>query len=306
MFGISINDGSAMKFQSTVLFFIILAGCAQNNSDNTKDDPSEKGDNMATMSHSEGSSQNQNKNAQMGENLHNGADATNEELTSLGFVYVNPGDFTQGDHNGLSLTNAIPSHQVTISKAYYIHEHEVTLGEFQRFDPSARGDVDCASDSDCPVVFVSWNDANAYINWLNEEHSLGDDYKYRLCSESEWEYAARAGSDTKWAHGNDIDSLEDLAWFNNPGQIGYKVKLKQPNAWGLYDMHGNMRELVADTWSKYSEGEKLDPLVGGDGPKVWKSGNWCLSADQVRSAMRGQIGADSKSHVVGFRLCASR
>ncbi|MFK7822516.1 MAG: formylglycine-generating enzyme family protein [Oligoflexales bacterium] len=295
-----------MKYQLILYFCVTLGACAQKDEKSKENPVSDQSDSSSKSSHSENMDHEQNQNAKMAQNPNAGADQDNEELKSLGFVYLGPGNFTQGDHNGLSLTNAIPSHDVAISKAFYIHESEVTLGEYQQFDPIAKGDVDCASDSDCPVAFVSWNDANSYIAWLNEKKSLEDDYKYRLCSESEWEYAARAGSDTKWHSGNDPESLEDFAWFNNPGQIGYKIKQKQPNAWGLFDMHGNMRELVADTWNLYDNDEKLDPLVTGEGPKVWKSGNWCLSAEQVRSAMRGQIGADTKSHVVGFRLCASR
>ena len=296
-----------MKYQLFLGLIIILGACQQQKDKNSdKSNANQVDSAVESMSHTEDIDQKQNKMAQMEQNPNRGADSGNEQLLNLGFVYLSSGDFIQGDHNGLSLTNAIPSHNVVLSKSFYIHEHEVTLGEYQRFDPKAKGDVDCASDSDCPVAFVSWNDANSYIDWLNTEQPLEDDYRYRLCSESEWEYAARAGSDTKWSSGNDSDALEDYAWFNNPGQIGYKVKLKQPNAWGLYDMHGNMRELVADTWSLYSEDEKTDPLVTGEGPKVWKSGNWCLSADRVRSAMRGQIGPDTRSHVVGLRLCASR
>jgi formylglycine-generating enzyme required for sulfatase activity len=180
---------------------------------------------------------------------------------------------------------------------------------------------------DCPVESVSWEDIQEFIKKLNQRES---EYQYRLPTEAEWEYAARAGSDSAFANGG-ISELECgydanlavMGWYCGNGGVDYKgcyddsdyggskcagphpVADKAPNAWGLYDMHGNVYEWCQDWYDDYPNGSVADP----DGPssgaaRVLRGGSWDYFAAYCRSANRGRDGPGGRSLISGFRLAA--
>ena len=176
----------------------------------------------------------------------------------------------------------------------------MTNGQFRHFnpehdsgetawvpDPSERRSLDGESQ---PVVEVRWPDVAGFAKWLS-----GQDERrtYRLPTESEWEYACRAGSTTRWYFGNEKGRLDEHAWFGADLQRGttHDVGLLKPSAWGLYDMHGNVWE-----WCQDVAGARLS----GSGPGV-RGGAWNESWGRVRSAARYGLGASS-DQATGFRL----
>jgi len=138
-----------------------------------------------------------------------------------------------------------------------------------------------------PIIGISWYDAVAYCKWLSEK--TGENY--RLPTEAEWEYAARAGTTTKWSFGDNEKELKDYAWYDdNSGNTTHPVGDRKPNPWGLYDMHGNVWEWCED-W--HNEKEKT---------KVLRGGSWDDIASVARSAFRDRGFPDFRGITVGFRL----
>jgi formylglycine-generating enzyme required for sulfatase activity len=163
----------------------------------------------------------------------------------MGFVQIPAGDFDMGSPSNEEgrWDNEGPVHQVNISKAFYMSKYEVTQKQWRDVMGSSpsyfKGD-------DLPVESVSWNDVQDFIKKLNEKEGGN---KYRLPSEAEWEYAARAGTATRYSFGDDESKLGDYAWYMvNSGDKTHDVGQKKPNPWGLYDMHGNVWEWVQDIY----------------------------------------------------------
>ncbi len=136
-------------------------------------------------------------------------------------------------------------HKVTITKAFYMQTTEVTQGQWKAVMGTEpwKGKPFVKEGPNNAASYVSWNDAVAYCEKLSEKESV----TYRLPTEAEWEYACRAGTETRWSFGDDEKALGDYAWYReNAGGIGeqyaHQVGLKPPNAFGLYDMHGNVFE----------------------------------------------------------------
>jgi formylglycine-generating enzyme required for sulfatase activity len=152
-----------------------------------------------------------------------------------------------------------------------------------------------------PVERVSWDDAVLFCRELSEKTRKA----FRLPTEAEWEYACRAGSKTRFSFG-DSDSVFSYAWFgSNSGGKTNPVGCTKPNAWGLYDMHGNVSEWCADWYGSYSSGASTDPQgAGSGGDRVVRGGSW-LDDDSVyfRCAVRYNLAPSFRSHDVGFR-CA--
>lgn len=169
------------------------------------------------------------------------------------FIKIAPGEFTMGCSAGDAACNADekPAHHVRITRAFELGKYEVTQAQWQTImgsNPSVmRGD-------DRPVESISKNEAQSFLNKLNARN---DGYRYRLPTEAEWEYAARAG--TKEAYGGKLD---EIAWYaGNSEDETHPVGKKKPNAWGLYDMQGNVREWVQDFYSNtyYRTSPEDDP-----------------------------------------------
>jgi formylglycine-generating enzyme required for sulfatase activity len=152
-----------------------------------------------------------------------------------------------------------------------------------------------------PVVGVDWEDAQLYASWAG----------LRLPSEAEWEYACRAGTSSRYYTGDTEKNLEQAGWYiENSGGQTHPVGGKTPNAWGLYDMHGNVWEWVEDDWHRSYEGAPADGRVWGDNPRgtrrVLRGGGWGFDARLCRSAVRsGSEPDDHRDYNVGFRLSRS-
>ena len=221
-------------------------------------------------------------------------------MNSLGmeFVWIPAGTLLMGspeDEEGRFPDER--QHEVRISEGFWIGKHEVTQGEWEAVmgtNPSHFSD--CAPQ--CPVEEVSWDDTQEFIRKLNGWVS-GRAYMYRLPTEAEWEYAARAGT-TGIRHGK----LDEIAWHrDNSGNGTQPVGQKRPNAWGLHDMLGNVWEWVGDWYGEYPSGPVTDPggPESGSG-RVLRGGGWNRLARYVRSASRSSSSPGYRSYGLGFRL----
>ena len=192
---------------------------------------------------------------------------------------------------------------VTLTQGFWLSDHEVTQSEYRSvmgFNPSFfKGDLNR------PVETVSWDDAVRYCQKLTErERAAGlitAQEAYRLPTEAEWEYAARAGT-TEARHGE----LDAIAWWSgNSGNQTRPVKQKAPNAWGLYDMIGNVWEWCSDWYGAYPTGNVTDPTGPGSGTdRVDRGGGWGSGAERARSAYRD--GDDPGTRfTLGFRPALS-
>jgi formylglycine-generating enzyme required for sulfatase activity len=153
-----------------------------------------------------------------------------------------------------------------------------------------------------PVEQGSWDDVQQFIAKLNQKTGQ----KYRLPSEAEWEYAARAGTTTTWSFGNDVSKLGNYAWYKeNSGLKTHAVGQKLPNAFGLFDMHGNVWEWVQDCWHETYAGAPTDGSAWTTGCsgnyRALRGGSWYYFQEDLRSASRGWYASEDRGGV-GFRL----
>jgi formylglycine-generating enzyme required for sulfatase activity len=210
------------------------------------------------------------------------------------FVLIPPGTFMIGDMQNFS------GHQVTISKPFYMQTTEVTQGQWEKIMGSNPSNFkNCGGD--CPVDNVSWIDVQGFIRKLNQVEETS---KYRLPTEAEWEYACRAGATANYSFGDSVDELGSYAWYNvNSGNRTHPVAQKKPNAWGLYDMHGNVWEWCKDWYDDYPSGAVSNPEGPSSGQhRVMRGGAWLGSASTLKSAFRGEDYPVVQSHDIGFRL----
>ena len=165
----------------------------------------------------------------------------------------------------------LPRHEVAISKPFYLQSTQVTQSQWQKVmnnNPSKF--KNCGYH--CPVENVSWADVQEFIIKLNKKE--GTD-KYRLPTEAEWEYACRAGTTSDFSFGNNPDKLDEYAWFDLNAYEPHPVGLKRPNAWGLYDMHGNVWEWCQDWYEDYSSEPLVDPTGPSSGSYHVRRGGSC-------------------------------
>ena len=198
-------------------------------------------------------------------------------------------------------------HQVEITKPFYIGVYEVKRGEWKAImGTTPWSDHDSFVSEDYPVSFVSWEDAQEFRRRLSEKEGK----TYRLPTEAEWEYACRAGSTTAYCYGDDASDLDEYAWYEENARnssLGYfyEVGHKQPNKWGLYDMHGNVGEQCQDWYDgDYEAADVVDPIGPPTGDKfVTRGGDWFSDAKYSRSAARRsyEVGAFA-GHNIGFRV----
>ena len=224
-------------------------------------------------------------------------------------VLIPPGSFLMGAPESDNEAEACekPQHRVSIARPFAIGRYAVTFDEYDRF--SAATGRENPSDKDWgrarrPVINVSWNDSVAYCAWLSEQTGR----YYRLPTEAEWEYAARAGTATRWSFGKEQHVLANHAWFGgHSGSKTHPVGEKRPNPWGLYDIHGNVEEWTQDGWQKNYDDAPSDGTlfrescasVGGAGVR---GGSWAHVACEVRVSRRFGYGINCRPAVLGFRL----
>ena len=219
---------------------------------------------------------------------------------------IEPGRFIMGS---LEEKNEKPLHEVIIKKSFEIGRFEVTFEEYDRFAYATgrRPPSHMAwGAGKRPVILVSWEEARDYAKWLSEKTGK----RFRLPTEAEWEYAARAGSETAFSFGDDSVRLKEYGWYsgNSDGKT-HPVGKKKPNAWGLYDMHGNVWEWVEDDYHNSYEGAPNDGRAWIDKPRgaerVMRGCGWRDDASDCRSANRSRDKSDYRVTRVGFRLARS-
>ena len=212
-------------------------------------------------------------------------------VPSIEMVKIPAGSFMMGSNNGGN--DEKPVHKVIISQDFWMGKTEVTQAQWKAVmgnNPSYfKGD-------DLPVEQVSWDDVQDFIRKLN---NLQNDYEYRLPTEAEWEYAARSGTTGDYA-GN----LDSMAWYsNNSGSKTHEVGQKQPNAFGLYDMHGNVWEWRADWYGEYASGAVTNPTGAAIGSiRVYRGSSWLHDAVSLRSAFRNSYSPSYRLFNLGFRV----
>lgn len=207
------------------------------------------------------------------------------------FVLIPGGTFMMGD--------AVPR-QVVISKPYYMQTTEVTQGQWKKVMGSNPSMFKACGD-DCPVENISWVDVQEFVRCLNQKEGAN---KYRLPTEAEWEFACRTGSAVKDARGAKEDEFGDYAWYDaNSDRKTHPVARKKPNAWGLYDMYGNVLEWCQDWYDDYPKGKVIDPKGPVSGQhKVLRGGAWLGSPATLQCTFRSEDYAVVQSNDIGFRL----
>jgi len=260
---------------------------------------------------------------------HTSAPSAERFTNSIGqeFVYIKPGTFMMGSPaNEPGRFDSERQHQVTLTRGYYLQTTEVTVGQWRSFVQATgyRSEAETgdgayiwtgsawekragtywdnpgfAQSDNQPVTCVSWNDVQKFIEWLSRKEGK----QYRLPTEAEWEYAARAGTTGPYA-GN----LDSMGWYSqNSGSKTQPVARKQANAWGLYDMHGNVWEWVQDWYGDYPTGSVTDPTGPSSGSfRVLRGGSWFNGARYCRSATRTGSSPGDRYISIGFRLAADK
>ena len=229
-----------------------------------------------------------------------------DPVSGMEFVFVPGGEFWMGSPDGEGFDAEHPRHQVRVN-GFWMGKYEVTQAQWQAVMGNNPSDFKGA---DRPVEQVSWNDAQAFLQTLNAAWASSQSpIQFRLPSEAEWEYAARAGTQTTYYFGDDSSQLGDYAWFEgNSGHKTHSVGQKLPNAWGLYDMHGNVWEWCADTWHDNYNGAPTDGSAWGsfgDGEaKLLRGGSWNCNSNACRSAYRLRLGTGFQLNNDGFRVVA--
>ena len=243
------------------------------------------------------------------------AQAPKEITNSIGMklVLITKGTFMVGSPKSEEGRRPQESqHEVTISKDYYLGVYEVTQAQYEKVmgkNPSHfQGAIVGNENADLPVENVSWDDAVEFCKKLSdlpEEKKAGR--VYRLPTEAQWENACRAGSKTAYSFDDEEGLLPEYGWFKrNSSDRTHTVGLLEPNAWGLYDMHGNVWEWCSDWYVEYPQGAVSDP----SGPKVGsirviRGGSWYYEAAYCRSALRFRGTPVARNRELGFRLALS-
>jgi formylglycine-generating enzyme required for sulfatase activity len=271
----------------------------------------------------------------------------NVTTNSIGmkFIFINPGTFEMGSsvkESGGS--DDEQRHTVTLSHGYYLQTTEVTVGEFRQFVTATRYITEAEMAGGCwissvgggwkkkrdsswknsaspgaatrqtdqqPVTCVSWNDAKAFITWLNKKEGK----TYSLPTEAEWEYACRAGTTTAFGYGECLSTDQANYGGINPQfsfcKDRFRINRKKPlnvaslapNPWGLFDMHGNVAEWCDDWYGPYPSSTARDPKGPTSGTdRVLRGCHWMNTASECRSAKRSSFPPSYATDVVGFRV----
>lgn len=234
-------------------------------------------------------------------------DAQSPGLTGMNFVTVPHGSFWMGSPDTeLGRLADETQHEVTITRDFRLQDTEVTQEQWlQVMGTSPSGVSSCPQ---CPVTNVSWNEVQTFIDQL----SLDEGKTFRLPTEAEWEYAARARTDTPFSNGDIFEqtcefvdnNLDAIAWYCfNSANAAHAVKGKIDNDFGMYDMAGNVAEWVQDRYGDYETGPLIDPTgpVSGSN-RVARGGGFSSLPGECRSAARASYSPSDKGNNLGFRL----
>jgi formylglycine-generating enzyme required for sulfatase activity len=221
----------------------------------------------------------------------------------MDLVLIRSGSFMMGDENGDAEEK--PAHKVTIAKPFYLGKYEVTQEQWNAVIGSNRSHYQGATN---PVERISWEDCQKFVKKLNEKFAESG-VTFSLPTEAQWEYACRGGASTRYSFGDDEASLSEYSWFEgNAGGKTHPVGKKKPNAWGLYDMHGNVWEWCADWYegNYYEPSPASDPTGQATGShRVLRGGSWSDGAFNCRSAYRYCLPPWFCVYCYGFRVAAN-
>ena len=276
----------------------------------------------------------------------NGSKEWTEPATGMEFVWIPPGRFWMGQsevdkkyliqeigeerYKELYL-DELPRHAVQIQTGFWLGKHPVTQAQWLKVmgkNPSHFNENRVGAEwGQHPVEQVSWNACQAFLRKLNAQASTsppaplqrrgetpspsgraGAGSIFRLPSEAEWEYACRAGSEGLFCFGNDIEQLQDYAWYGEDWNKGstHPVGVLQPNAWGLYDMHGNVWEWCADNWHGNYEHAPEDGGIwenkGEENRRLLRGGSWYIHPHVCRCAVRYRLLPDFCDLYYGVRV----
>ncbi|MEO5339005.1 MAG: formylglycine-generating enzyme family protein [Magnetococcus sp. MYC-9] len=236
------------------------------------------------------------------------ADPGKSIINSIGMVFalIPVGSFAMGADRHFDRQSAdreTPQHKVVISQPFYMGKHEVTQGQWMAVmnnNPSGfKG-------QSLPVERVSWQDAQIFVQRLNAKEGHQN---YRLPTEAEWEYVARAGTETTRYWGDAAESMDRYAWYGfdqgNANRQTHPVGQLQPNAWGLHDMLGNVEEWVSDWYGEryYTDSPSRDPTGPGTGSyRVIRGGSWYNAPAYLRVTLRNNGDASHRYNGLGLRL----
>ena len=243
-----------------------------------------------------------------------------ETTNSIGqtLVVIPPGRFTTGEGD--------QTVDVTLTKPFLLGQTEVTQGQWKEVMGTEpwKGKEYTIEGTDVAATFVSWDDAVSFCANLTERERgngrISREQEYRLPTEAEWEFACRAGTNTKFSFGDDENMVGDYAWFggdwkdggpipggNTAGEMyAHAAKLKKPNPFGLFDIHGNVWEWCSDWHGDYGSGALFDPQgPSGGSDRVHRGGGWGNTAWHCRSANRIRRVPSPRGDYLGFRLALS-
>ena len=229
--------------------------------------------------------------------------------------WIEPGSFSMGQ--ALETT---PIHEVTLSRGFYMGVFELTQAQWRNVMGSKP--FHFPGNPARPAEMISWEDLRgeqAAHDWPSIEKSDPDSFMGRLNArtdlpfvfdlptEAQWEYACRAGTETRWSFGNDHEVASDYIWHSdNADDCTREVGTKEPNAWGLYDMHGNVWEWCLDRFGSYPQASQTDPTGAATGWfRVWRGGGWDVFFDAARSAHRNGGRPETRAFHVGCRVVMS-
>ena len=231
----------------------------------------------------------------------------------LEMVWIPAGTFQMGRYPGEQGSSnwEDPQHQVTLTQGFWMAKYELTKAQWTVVMGTTpwSGWLEVIDDRDSPAVHVSWDQAQAFIMALNDHTGLA----FRLPSEAEWEYACRAGTATRFYWGEDLSNTvgNQFAWWrynawNVNESYAHVVGLKLPNAWGLYDMSGNVVEWCEDDLHQYYVGAPANGDAWVDSPRgtnrVLRGGAWDGYGTYCRSACRFNFHPSRANQFIGFRL----
>ncbi len=245
---------------------------------------------------------------------HQAGDTWTEPVTGMEFVWIPPGNFIMGSPNDSGGKEEHPQHEVTLTKGFWMGKYEVTQGQWKQImnntnpsyfkkngiENSDNWPVDSIAYASKSTPEVSITGEGGFLHGLKAFTGL----TFSLPTEAQWEYAARGGVEGQ-AYPGSLNNVDAVCWYrDNSGNTTHEVGQKQPNAWGLYDMSGNIAELCKDKYytTYYKNSPSVDPVANGNGTRVIRGGSYKSHSGWVRSAARGSQAQAHRRSYLGFRL----